>query len=70
MTTTFTRRYFLEPRGSPEVECTEAEFVAAERLAGFKARYGEDPDKPVTGGFGNGWIRGRTETIYGKETTT
>jgi hypothetical protein len=64
MTTTYTRRYFLEIRGSPEVEVTEAEFVAAERANGINPSYGEDPDRPVTGGFGNARIRARTETIY------
>lgn len=66
----YTRRYFLERTGEAEVEVTEAEFVAAERANGFNAGYGDDPDKPVTGGFGNARIRGRTLTDYHTEETT
>lgn len=52
-------RYFLTRLGEAEVEVTEAEFVAAERAAGFGTA---SDDGPVTGGFGNARIRGRIET--------
>lgn len=51
-----TRRYFLRKTGETEIEVTEAEFVAAERAAGFG--YPSD-STPVTNGFGNESIRGR-----------
>jgi hypothetical protein len=57
-------RYFLEVNGEPETEVTEAEFVAAERANGYTPGYGDEPDKPVTGGFGNARIRGRVDCIY------
>lgn len=66
-------RYFLGVDGHPEteVEVTKAEFVRAERNAGFHNTMGR-PDEPATGGFGNGSIRGRVELVFPdrKETTT
>ena len=63
-------RYFLrlEP-GGEELEVTKAEFVAAERAAGFRNTSGRD-DEPATGGFGNGTIRGRVEYHFNNEETT
>lgn len=55
-------RYFLTVAGGPEREVSMAEFVAAERRAGFRNTMGR-PDLPATGGFGNSreGLRGRVE---------
>jgi hypothetical protein len=60
--TTYTARYFLTRRGEPELEVTEAEFVAAEREAGFD--HVGDPTAPATGGFGTYAISGRVDLIF------
>ena len=55
-------RYYLTEGGSPEREVTKAEFVSAERRAGFVNTMGQ-PDEPGTAGFGgrdgDAEIRGR-----------
>jgi len=43
--------YFLTEGGSPEREVTKAEFVSAERRAGFVNTMGQ-PEEPGTAGFG------------------
>jgi hypothetical protein len=50
-----TERFFVN-----DEEVTEAEYVAAERRAGFNNTLGH-PEKPATGAFSNGAITGRTE---------
>jgi len=44
-------RYYLTEGGSPEREVDKAEFVSAERRAGFVNTMGQ-PDEPGTAGFG------------------
>lgn len=52
-------RFYLTPRGGRRQQVTKADWVAAERGAGFRGgRLGE----PSTGGFGNGSISGSIET--------
>jgi hypothetical protein len=53
-------RYLLSLGGADPREVTKAEWVAAERAAGFINTMGR-PDEPGTGGFGNGYIRGTIE---------
>lgn len=53
-------RYLLSFGGAEPREVTKAEWVAAERAAGFINTMGR-PDEPGTGGFGNGLIRGTIE---------
>lgn len=57
-------RYYLTEGDSPEREVTKAQFVSAERRAGFYNTMGQ-PDEPATGGFGGRHgdtkIRGRVE---------
>ena len=55
-----TIRYFLSLGGGPKREVTKAEWVAAERSAGFT---GGRPGEPSTGGFGNGSISGTLEYV-------
>lgn len=43
-------RYYLTEGDSPEREVTKAQFVSAERRAGFTNTMGE-PDEPATAGF-------------------
>lgn len=43
-------RYYLTEGDSPEREVTKAEFISAERRAGFVNTMGE-PDEPATAGF-------------------
>lgn len=62
-----TYRYFLSLGGGPKREVTKAEWVAAERSAGFR---GGRPGEPSTGGFGNGSINGTIEYIPAGQPTT
>lgn len=55
-------RYFLSTEFSPEAEVTKAQFVRAERAAGFRNTMGR-PDEPATAGFIHGVIRGRVEYV-------
>lgn len=59
-----TQRYFLQIGNEREREVTKAEFVSAERNAGFRNTMGQ-PDEPATAGFGNSRIgtRGRVEYV-------
>lgn len=57
-------RYFLGFGGQPLAEVSKAEFVAAERAAGFHNTMGR-PDEPATAGFSNGAVRG--EVHYEKD---
>lgn len=49
-------KYFLKYDDKPEQEVSKAEFVKAERLAGFRNTMGQ-PREPATAGFG--------ATVYG-----
>lgn len=60
MTEEGTYRYFLTLAGGPKREVTKAEWVAAERSAGFR---GGRPGEPSTGGFGNGYVNGSMEYV-------
>lgn len=54
-------RYFLKTAWLPDdmwVEVTKAEFVRAERDAGFRNTMGE-PDEPATGGFHGHGVTGK-----------
>ena len=55
----YTHRYFLSHRAFGEKEVTQAEFIRAERAAGFYPKAGSGV---ATGGFGCGDISGRVET--------
>lgn len=48
-------RFFLSFGGGAKRQVTKAEWVAAERGAGFT---GGRPGEPSTGGFGNGYVSG------------
>lgn len=52
-----TERYYLTLGDSPEQEVTKAEFVRAERAAGFRNTLGQ-PDEPATAAF-SGPVAGR-----------
>ncbi len=56
----YTHRYFLSIFDGPKQEVTKAQWVAAERSAGF---HGGRPGEPSTGGFGNGTISGTIEYV-------
>ena len=51
------KRYFLKRGDAAWEEVTKAQFVSAERGAGFHNTLGQ-PDEPATGGFGNGGLGG------------
>ncbi len=55
-----TYRYFLIEDGGAEREVTKAQFVRAERQAGFRNTMGQ-PLEPATNGFGGKGINGRTD---------
>ncbi|MCR3717804.1 hypothetical protein M8453_25040 [Citrobacter freundii] len=55
----YTQRYFLSHPAFGEKEVTQAEFIRAERAAGFYPKSGSGV---ATGGFGCGDICGRVET--------
>lgn len=55
----YTQRYFLSHPAFGEKEVTQAEFIRAERAAGFYPKSGSGV---ATGGFGYGDISGRVET--------
>jgi len=52
------RPYYLQVGDEPEREVTMQEWVAAERRAGFYNTMGH-PERPATGGFSDGKIKGR-----------
>lgn len=54
-------RYFLSA-GCREREVTKAEFVRAERKAGFRNTMGQ-PNEPATASFSNGTVSGRVEYV-------
>ncbi|HHQ5858172.1 TPA: hypothetical protein ACSRRE_004261 [Enterobacter hormaechei subsp. hoffmannii] len=56
----YTQRYFLSHPALGEKEVTQAEFIRAERAAGFYPKSGSGV---ATGGFGYGDICGRTELV-------
>jgi hypothetical protein len=64
-------RYWLKTGELAWQECTQEQFVSAERSAGFRPKPGCGP--VATGGFGSGDRRGRvtygeiTEAQYGNE---
>ncbi len=58
----YTYRYFLSVCNGPKQEVTKAEWVAAERSAGFYPKGGGSTE-PATGGFGNGTINGTIEYV-------
>ena len=65
-----TERYYLTLGDAPEREVTKAEYVRAERRAGFYNTLGQ-PDEPATASF-SGPVsgrptRGRTEYVTGGE---
>lgn len=51
-------RYFLSLAGR-EFEVTRDEWIAAERAAGFRSKFGEGEE--ATAGFSNGSVSGRIE---------
>lgn len=53
-------RYYLRLGDNPELEVTEAEFIAAERAAGFFPKTGCGP--LATAGFGSNHVLGRIES--------
>ena len=56
----YTQRYFLSHLAFGEKEVTQAEFIRAERAAGFYPKSGSGV---ATGGFSYGDICGRTELV-------
>lgn len=56
----YNQRYFLSHPAFGEKEVTQAEFIRAERAAGFFPKSGSGV---ATGGFGSGDISGRIELI-------
>ncbi|HHA2249955.1 TPA: hypothetical protein ACOEHG_004897 [Enterobacter ludwigii] len=56
----YTQRYFISHSVFGEREVTQAEFISAERAAGFYPKSGSGV---ATGGFSSGDISGRTELI-------
>lgn len=62
-------RYYLTTPGTPEVEVTKAEYVRAERAAGFHNTLGQ-PEEPATAAFGTAKISGRTDWGSGDGHTT
>jgi hypothetical protein len=60
------QRYFLKLLDLDWIEVTKAEFIQAERSAGFKNRNG-DVDENATSGFGNGTISGYVEYVSESE---
>jgi hypothetical protein len=63
-------RYFLTRDDDSEIEVSKAEFVRAERQAGFRNTMGQ-PSEPATGGFSNSTkdsrISGRIEFVRDEE---
>lgn len=57
-------RYWVRLGDGPEREVTKAEFIAAERAAGFYSKFG--PNEVATAAFSNGRISGRTEVVDDK----
>jgi hypothetical protein len=55
----FEQRFFID-RGAGEQEVTEADYVAAERSAGFYNTLGH-PELPATHAFSSSGLRGRIE---------
>lgn len=49
-------QYYLQLGEGPQQRVSEEEFIAAERAAGFRSKFGED--HVATGGFFSGVIRG------------
>jgi hypothetical protein len=60
-------RYFLTAAGMPEYEVSKAEYVKAERRAGFHNTLGF-PDEPATGSFSNVAVCGRMEFVPAAQT--
>lgn len=61
--------YYLTTDWLPTwVECTKAEYVKAEREAGFRPTYGRSWDEPATAGFSGGGVSGSLS--YGKRRGT
>lgn len=50
-------QYFLSSEVHPEKEVTEAEFISAERNAGFRSKFGDN--HVATGGFTGAGMHGR-----------
>lgn len=57
----YLERYFVSRDGQPEAEVSQDEFVRAESSAGFRPKPGCGPT--ATGGFSNGKIQGRVESV-------
>lgn len=53
-------RYWLQDGSSPPVQVTKAEYVAAERAAGFRNPYGRSED-PACASWSAGHMSGRIE---------
>lgn len=54
------KKYFLEFQGMKK-EVTRAEWIQAERSAGFRSKFGDDSE--ATGGFSSGGVSGSIEYV-------